>query len=299
MPLKIIENDLYKMPLDAIVIPTYELKFAEYYDRFIEKETKVLYQYNGDPTFLTYAGILHSESHSPYNHLMMVVGPHFYKGRVPRNIRLLKESYENCLNLAKKLNIRSIGFPLISSGGKKFPKKIAFQVAKQTIEHFLKENDLEVYIVVFDKESILYAEEYIEPLDSYLEGHFRKTFKKSLSFPDKPLKMFHEVLIDLLNSYRIDPVKMYKKAFISKAHFHKLISGKGAPSRKTALLLTVAMELSLEDAIHLLASAGYTFNTSSHFDLIIEYHLKKKRYDLNELDQTLYQYTNETLKKYE
>jgi uncharacterized repeat protein (TIGR02543 family) len=40
-PLKIIKNELYKMPLDAIVIPTYQLKFAEYYERFLGNETQV------------------------------------------------------------------------------------------------------------------------------------------------------------------------------------------------------------------------------------------------------------------
>ena len=299
MPLKIIESDLRQLPLDAIVIPTYELKFLEYQSEFIGTKTRTQYKLNGTPTFLTQAGLMPAKAEEPYSHVILVVGPNFYKGKIPRNIQLLKESYENCLNLAHTHKIKSIGFPLISSGGKNFPKKIAFQVAKQTIESHLETHNSDVYIVVYDKESILYAESYIEPLDSYLDGHFKKNLGHSLSFPEKPLKMFHEVLIEYLNRYQIDPVDMYKSAYISKAYFHKLVSGKGTPSRKTALLLAVAMKLSLDDAVHLLASAGFTFNTSSHFDLIIEYHLKKQRYDLDELDQTLYQYTHETLKKYD
>ena len=45
--------------------------------------------------------------------------------------------------------LNSIAFPLISSGIYGYPKEAAYQVAVETIEAFLTEYDLDVYLVLF------------------------------------------------------------------------------------------------------------------------------------------------------
>lgn len=61
----------------------------------------------------------------------------------------LRESYINSLELARENDIKSIAFPLISSGIYGYPKKEAFNIGKEAIEDFLKENDMDVYLVLF------------------------------------------------------------------------------------------------------------------------------------------------------
>ena len=92
---------------------------------------------------------------------------------------------------------------------------------------------------------------------------------------------------------------MYKAAYISKAYYHKIITGKSMPSRKTVLAMIMAMQLNYQDATTFLHAAGYQFSRSSHFDMIVEYHVKQGLYDFDQLDQTLYQITQETLRKYD
>ena len=44
----------------------------------------------------------------------------------------------------------TVAFPLISAGVFRYPKDQALQVAEDTISEFLKENDMTVYIVIFN-----------------------------------------------------------------------------------------------------------------------------------------------------
>jgi len=62
---------------------------------------------------------------------------------------LLKSCYTESLKLAEENGIRSIAFPLISSGIYGYPKDEALRVATEVIEEFIEGRDMEVYLVLF------------------------------------------------------------------------------------------------------------------------------------------------------
>ena len=304
MGLKIVEGDVFSMEVDAVVKPTYRMDLI--YQSLTAMDTFAMnhYEQNGADTKLTEAIIQPFNPDTLYRHKIYVCGPHFYKGKITQSIQLLKESYINVLMLATKFKLKSIAFSLISSGGKKFPKAIAFEVAKATLEMYDDIYPMDIYLMVYDKETAIYAEEDMMRMEDFLAEKNKTAQKKLTKVPDfevlvkKPEKAFHEKLMELIRTYDIDEVVMYKEAFITKAHYHKLITGKSGPSRKTAMLLCVAMKLSLDDAKDLLKASGFTFNDLSHFDSIVEYHLIQGEYDLDVIDHRLFQFTQETLRKY-
>lgn len=63
---------------------------------------------------------------------------------------LLSSAYLTSLKIADVMKCESIAFPLLSSGNNGFDRKLAFQIAKESIESFKGENLKKVMLVVFD-----------------------------------------------------------------------------------------------------------------------------------------------------
>lgn len=76
-------------------------------------------------------------------------GPVYNSNDIEESRKLLRDSYINSLELAKENNIKTIAFPLISSGIYGYPKKEAFEIGKKAIRDFLNNNDMEVFLILF------------------------------------------------------------------------------------------------------------------------------------------------------
>ena len=81
-------------------------------------------------------------------YIIHAVGPIYQDGK-HNEAKLLADAYYNSLFLAKQYNCRSIAFSLISSGIYGYPYLEALDIAKTTINQFLVDNDMVVYIVLF------------------------------------------------------------------------------------------------------------------------------------------------------
>lgn len=84
---------------------------------------------------------------------------------------------------------------------------------------------------------------------------------------------------------------VYKKVYISKQTFSKAISLKDYhPGKETAIQVCFGLKLNLNESLELLESAGYTLSKSIISDLIIRYYLDNKIYDIEKVNDTLYEY---------
>lgn len=101
-------------------------------------------------------------------YIIHTVGPLY--GANPKNEeKELYSCYKNSLELAKKKKLSSIAFPLISSGIFGYPKNEAIKVATRAIKDFLLHNEMNVYLVVYDKKSFEISEELFQKVESYID----------------------------------------------------------------------------------------------------------------------------------
>lgn len=91
--------------------------------------------------------------------IIHTVGP-IWRGGKDVEENLLRNCYRNSLNLADKNNIKSIAFPLISAGVYGYPKEEAIKVAIDEIKKFIKGNDIDVTLVLFDEETFNIANKF-------------------------------------------------------------------------------------------------------------------------------------------
>ena len=83
----------------------------------------------------------------PSRFVIHTVGPVWHGGN-DGEPELLASCYHNSLALAGQHKVRSIGFPSISTGVYRYPKKEAARIAIREVRHFL-ENDSELETVQF------------------------------------------------------------------------------------------------------------------------------------------------------
>ena len=107
---------------------------------------------------------------------------------------------------------------------------------------------------------------------------------------------FQEKMFNLIDSKGLNDVDVYNKAHIDRRLFSKIRSNVDfKPSKKTAISICFGLELNIDETLDLLSKAGYTLSNSSKSDLIIRYFIENQEYDIDLLNQVLYEYGLDTL----
>ncbi len=107
----------------------------------------------------------------PAKYVIHTVGPK-WKGGNSGERELLYKCYENSLSIAKELGCESIAFPLISTGVYGYPVSEGFRVAVDAITAFLTENEMLVYIVVFNKQAFLAGSSVFSDIQEYIDDNY-------------------------------------------------------------------------------------------------------------------------------
>ena len=336
MPIKFIRQDIAKIKCDAIVNPTdRNYSHGGGVDAAIHKAAgEKLYKACVKKGQLEVGKAVITDSFDlPCKYVIHTAGPH-WKGGNEGEEKLLRSCYREALNISVENKCKSVAFPLIASGTFGFPKDRVLKIAVDEISSFLFENEMTVYIVVFDKTSYSISEklfadivEYID--DNYVderelyccstickneavdpEMHIRRRRKIAECIESKELlsdldldeklrqldESFSQMLLRKIDEKGITDAECYKKANIDRKLFSKIRSDVNyKPSKPTVIAFAISLELSLAETNDMLRKAGFALSHSNKFDVIIEYFISIGNYNVFEINEVLFKFDQSTL----
>lgn len=316
MPLQIVRNDITKMKCDAIVnAANSTLLGGGGVDGAIHKAAGkgLLFECMKLGGCKTGEAKITGGYNLPCKYIIHTVGP-VWKGGHFGEEKLLRSCYRESLLLAKKNDCESVAFPMISAGVYGYPKDKALQVAVDEISSFLFENDMTVYIVVFDQKSFDISQKLVSDIREYIDERYvekhaamesiRLTMmppmavsdtasKESLDGLDDALKQidesFSQMLLRKIDEKGMTDSECYKKANVDRKLFSKIRSDiHYKTSKNTAIAFAIALELDLDETKELLMKAGFALSHSNKFDIIIEYFIVNGNYNIFEINEVLF-----------
>lgn len=259
-------------------------------------------------------------------YVIHTVGP-VWKDGSHREEQILSSCYRNSLTLAKEHECESIAFPLIATGNYGFPKPLALQIAVREISTFLLENEMQVYLVVFGKEAFALSEKLFKSVNSYIDENYIRSKKldeygtesmygsrletrriREQECADMSVGAaipmdsddwgqlindldagFSETLLQLIDRTGKRDSEIYKKANVDRKLFSKIRNNMDyRPSKTTALAFAFALELDVDETKDFISRAGFALSHSSKFDVIVEYFLVNRNYNVFELNEVLF-----------
>ena len=330
MPLSIIRNDITKMSVDAIVNAANEsLLGGGGVDGCIHRAAgpELLQACRTLGGCRTGDAKLTNAYRLPCKYVIHTVGPVWTGGSHGEREQLVS-CYRTSLALAKAHGCKTVAFPLISSGIYGYPKDQALRVAVDTIGAFLLHNEMMVYLVIFDRAAYQIGGKLFADIAAYIDDHYADTHTDSMRerlrsqplpkaaagiVPPPPVSAsmpatglndllmhldagFSETLLKLIDRSGRKDTEIYKKANVDRKLFSKIRSNPGyRPSKPTALAFAIALELDLDETRDLISRAGYALSSSSKFDVIIEYFIARKKYDIFEINEALFAFDQSLL----
>ena len=334
MPLIIVRNDITKMSVDAIVNAAKEsLLGGGGVDGCIHRAAgpELLQECRTLGGCRTGEAKITGAYRLPCRYIIHTVGP-VWNGGSHGERKQLVSCYRTSLALAKEHNCETVAFPLISSGIFGYPKDQALRVAVDTIGAFLLHNDMTVYLVIFDRKAYQISGKLFADIAEYNDDHYvdvhtdsrRERMRRMSVFESHaeaicesamPAPMmtpkavgglddmlahldagFSETLLKLIARSGKKDAEVYKKANVDRKLFSKIRNNPDyKPSKPTAVAFAIALEPGLPETRDLIARAGYALSPSSKFDVIIEYFIMQRDYDIFKINEALFAFDQSLL----
>ncbi len=330
MPLQIVRNDITTMKVDAIVnAANSSLLGGGGVDGCIHRAAgpELLAACRALGGCRTGSAKCTKAYKLPCKYVIHAVGP-VWQGGNHGERALLVSCYRTALALAKEKRCKTLAFPLISSGIYGYPKDQALKVAVDTIGEFLLQNEMMVYLVIFDRAAYQISGKLFADITAYIDDHYVRThtdspeerFRRqgilagatapamapapSPTVPSSALRdalarmdeSFSEMLLRKIDERGMTDAECYKKANIDRKLFSKIRSDRlYKPSKPTVIAFAIALELSLPETEDLLRKAGFALSHANRFDIIVEFFIQHGNYNIFEINEALFAFDQNLL----
>ncbi len=314
MPVSLIKGDITKMHTDAIVNAANEsLLGGGGVDGAIHRAAgpELLKECIGLNGCRTGEAKATKGYRLPAQYVIQTVGP-IWQGGTSGEENLLRSAYRNSLKTAAELGVRSIAFPLISSGAYGYPKSEALRIALSETANSDEAEDMEIYIVLYGDTEGLISRDLETSIGEYLRDNLEVQGKMArfcdmesaamIEYPsledaaEVTSETFSEKLLRLTDEKGMTDSEVYKNAGIDRRLFSKIRCSRNyRPSRNTAISLALALKLTPGEADDFLKSAGFALSKSSRADLIISWFLEKGTYSVMDVKSALFEFGEDPL----
>lgn len=379
MAFQIIRNDITKVKADAIVnTANPDVAIGEGVDSAIYKAAgeKELLAARRKVGFLPEGTVGVTPAFGlDAKYIIHASGP-WWDGGEDGEEELLRDCYDCSLMEAYELGCESIAFPLLATGSYGFPRELALRIAIDSFSRFLEHFDMNIYLVVFDKESVSVSSKMFKGLQEYIDENYVKgaiedeyagwipealegdyllstdssveygfeeddedndepigvdenkllhapketSVRRFASYPSeadfnvvgpmlKPelssafsgqepkhdLDFYMEAVDDpfcrylqrLINKKGFKNSEVWKKANLSKQYFSKLMNAQINPTKGKLLAIAVALKLNMDETKDMLMMAGYAMSPCNKSDLVVAYFIRRKEYNMFEIEIAL------------
>ncbi len=176
MPFKIVRNDITQMTTDAIVNtanthPTVgpgcdrAVYKAAGYSKLLEYRAAHIGEVPEGEAFITPGFNLKAK------YIIHAVSPLFKDGSQGEEIKL-RACYRNSLAIAAREKLKSIAFPLISTGSFGYPREEGMRIAIDEIHSFLLTHEMMIYLVVFNEKATAMGRSIDPELEAYIDQNY-------------------------------------------------------------------------------------------------------------------------------
>lgn len=221
----------------------------------------------------------------------------------------LLRSYKAIFRIAHEHHIKTLALPLLGYYAQSYPYEIARNILNRAIAQSDTASELDIKLLVNASHkqasfSELYHYEtshFIPPnstaspyriCESNSTSSYQARSRLNQELTEQLAKResgFSSTLLAMIAQRGEKESTIYKKANIDRKLFSKIrTNSEHQPTKSTVLAFAIALELTLDDANLLLRTAGYTLTHTSKTDIIVEYFIQKKIYDIFTINEALF-----------
>ena len=109
-------------------------------------------------------------------------------------------------------------------------------------------------------------------------------------FLEDTSETFSECMLRLIGEKHYKDVDVYNRVHMDRKLFNKIKNTADyQPTKRTALALAIALKLDYCETQDFIGKAGFTMTHANKRDIIVEFFIRKGRYDIDEINQALYE----------